>query len=134
MNGIRGEAQRNMTVGSHKHSNIDKSPIITINLLQYYVCIYQCTCIVPPHVQSTLKFLSLNLIIITDTDLLSVIGNVGVTAERASRKKGGSSVPDSGFGTFTSTSGRSIVTGDTFPRPSRFEVNKQNYIVYRCTL
>ena len=34
MNGIRGEEQRNMTVGSHKHSNIDKSPsVITISLL-----------------------------------------------------------------------------------------------------
>ena len=91
---------------------------------------YQCTCIVPSCLdQSTLNFLSLNLIIIIDTDLLSVIGNVGVIAERGSRKKGGSSVPDSGFGTSTSISGHSIVTGDTFPRLSRFEVNKQNYIM-----
>ena len=58
-----------------------------------------------------------------------MIGNVGVIDERASGKKGGSSVPDSGFGTFTSISGRSIVTGDTFPRMSQFEVNKQNYIM-----
>ena len=78
------------------------------------------------------KLYETELIIITDTDLLSVIGNVGVIDERASLKKGGSSVPDSGFGTFTSISGRSIVTGDTFPRLSRFkfnEVNEQNYIM-----
>ena len=78
----------------------------------------------PPRVQSILNFLSLNLIIITDTDLLSVIGNVDVIDERGSRKKGGSSVPDSGFGTFTSTSGHSIVTGDTFPRLSQFKFNE----------
>ena len=63
-----------------------------------------------------------------------MIDNVDVTAERASLKKGGSSVPDSGFGTSTSTSGRSIVTGDTFPRLSRFEVNKQNYIMQMHTV